>query len=73
MDTSDVANLFPTRCFLMLLFSNRIDVLVYNIVFYEYIFLKIKWHFYCRDILISILMICNEGDMDLAQQLLKLK
>lgn len=71
MDTSDVANLFPTRCFLMLLFSNRIDVLFYNIVFYEYIFIKIKWNFYCRDILISILMICSEGEYGLGTAIAK--
>ncbi len=71
MDTADVANLFPTRCFLMLLFSNRIDVLFYNIVFYEYIFVKIKWNFYCRDILISILMICNEGEYGLGTEIAK--
>ncbi|MNH70894.1 hypothetical protein D3C81_546310 [compost metagenome] len=71
MDTADVANLFPTRCFLMLLFSNRIDVLFYNIVFYEYIFVKIKWNFYCRDILISILMICNEGEYGLGTAIAK--
>jgi len=55
----------------MLLFSNRIDVLFYNIVFYEYIFIKIKWHFYCRDILISILMICNEGEHGLGTAIAK--
>ncbi len=71
MDTSDVANLFPTRCFLMLLFSNRIDILFYNVVFYEYIFIKIKWNFYCRDILISILMICNEGEYGLGTAIAK--
>lgn len=71
MDTADVANLFPTRCFLMLLFSNWIDVLFYNIVFYEYIFIKIKWNFYCRDILISILMICNEGKYGLGTAIAK--
>lgn len=71
MDTADVANLFPTRCFLMLLFSNRIDVLFYSIVFYEYIFVKIKWHFYCRDILISILMICSEGEYGLGTAIAK--
>jgi len=71
MDTEDGVHLFPTRCFLMLLFSNRIDVLFYNIVFYEYIFIKIKWHFYCRDILISILMICNEGEHGLGTAIAK--
>lgn len=71
MDTADVANLFPTRCFLMLLVSNRIDVLFYNIVFYEYIFIKIKWNFYCRDIFISILMICSEGEYGLGTAIAK--
>lgn len=71
MDTADVANLFPTRCFLMLLFSNRIDVLFYDIVFYEYIFIKIKWDFYGRDILISILMICSEGEYGLGTAIAK--
>ena len=71
MDTADVANLFPTRCFLLLLFSNRIDVLFYNIVFYEYIFIKIKWNFYCRDILISILMIFSEGEYGLGTAIAK--
>jgi hypothetical protein len=55
----------------MLLFSNRIDVLFYNIVFYEYIFVKIKWNFYCRDILISILMICSEGEYGLGTAIAK--
>jgi hypothetical protein len=55
----------------MLLFSNRIDILFYNVVFYEYIFIKIKWNFYCRDILISILMICNEGEYGLGTAIAK--
>ena len=42
-----------------------------KIIFYEYIFIKIKWNFYCRDILISILMICSEGEYGLGTAIAK--
>lgn len=71
MDTADVDHLFPTRCFVMLLFSKWLGLLFYSIVFYKYIFIKIKWNFYCRDILISILMICREGEYGLGTAIAK--
>lgn len=55
----------------MSLFSNCIDVLFYNIVFYEYIFIRIKGFFYCRDILISILMMCRDGKYELGTAIAK--
>jgi len=71
MDTADVANLFPTRCSLVFFFSSWIDLFLYFVVFYKYIFMKIKWNFYGRDILISILMICSEGEYGLGTAIAK--
>jgi len=71
MDTEDVVHLFPTRCFLMLIFSKWLELFFYNIVFYRYIFIKIKWNFYCRDIFISILMMCRDGKYGLGTAIAK--
>jgi len=71
MDTPDLANLFPTRCFLMLLFSNRIDVLFYNIVFYEYIFKCDKRFSLHQNILISKLMKCSDKKGELGTAIAK--
>ncbi|CAI3127994.1 hypothetical protein MWMV7_MWMV7_03361 [Acinetobacter calcoaceticus] len=57
----------------MLLFFNWIEVLFYNIVFYKYIFIKTKWKFYCRDILISILMMFRERKYELGTAIAKAK
>lgn len=55
----------------MLLLYNWMEIFFYNIVFYEYIFIKIKWNFYCRDILISILMICSGEECGLGTAIAK--
>ncbi|MCG6039209.1 MULTISPECIES: hypothetical protein [Acinetobacter] len=71
MDTADVAHLFPTRCLLMLISSQWLKLFFYNIVFYKYIFINIKWNFSCRDILISILMMSKDGKNGLGTAIAK--
>ncbi|MGN5768359.1 MULTISPECIES: hypothetical protein [Acinetobacter] len=55
----------------MLISSQWLKLFFYNIVFYKYIFINIKWNFSCRDILISILMMSKDGKNGLGTAIAK--